>query len=491
MKPVTAGLIISLVLGTTPYLASAAPQDFDNDGVPNSLDPDFDGDGIPNVYEQYNDGIRWRFAADGAWDNDGDGWSNAEEYRRVTNLNDPNSNPDMLTGPALQKVFGFDAGVRSWFGKSVDVEGDWAVIGATAAKVYRDLNGNLIEPYAAGAVYVYHRENGDWVLHDKLVPEMTDEVTGEPVLPTEFSGFGNQVALTLMDDHDYPTIAVSATNIDSVFIFKAPAGNWQQTGMIEGPEGEDFAESMALDGDTVAIGAPLAYADDAVGLDLPVGKVYLYDVHSPSDMENPVAITAISYCENGVYCEFGKQIALDGDTLVASSQSIIGEDYVYVYRYSDGAWTQEAELSSALSGGDEFGVSVAISGDRILIADYEFDFFYEVGDIFEFTRTDGVWTEEGAIYAVDFGANLLGNALVLDGDTALVSDDGGSIIGLQKIAGVWSEIGRNDIAPEDENTKHYLGLDVTGGTALVGAPEDFDGGEKAGAAYFVDLNSIQ
>ena len=46
MKPVTAGLIISLVLGTTPYLASAAPQDFDNDGVPNSLDPDFDGDGI-------------------------------------------------------------------------------------------------------------------------------------------------------------------------------------------------------------------------------------------------------------------------------------------------------------------------------------------------------------------------------------------------------------------------------------------------------------
>ena len=36
MKPVTAGLIISLVLGTTPYLASAAPQDFDNDGVEDS-----------------------------------------------------------------------------------------------------------------------------------------------------------------------------------------------------------------------------------------------------------------------------------------------------------------------------------------------------------------------------------------------------------------------------------------------------------------------
>ena len=490
MKPVTAGLIISLVLGTTPYLASAAPQDFDNDGVPNSLDPDFDGDGIPNVYEQYNDGIRWRFAADGAWDNDGDGWSNAEEYRRVTNLNDPNSNPDMLTGPALQKVFGFDAGVRSWFGVTADVEGDWAVIGASAAKVYRDLNGNLIEPYAAGAVYVYHRENGDWVLHDKLVPEMTDEVTGEPVLPTEFSGFGRSVALTLMDGHDYPTIAVSAANIDSVFIFKAPAGNWQQTGMIKGPVDDDFGVSLDLDGTTLAVGAPKTPHPDYIYYALSYGSVFIYDIHGPSDATAPQMITELRHCENGMYCEFGTDLKLEGDTLAVTSPVQYEGRSASVFTGVDGIWELQADLVSTLSDGDEW-TGIALSGDRILLTEFGLSLFEMAGDIVEFTRDGNTWTETDVIFAADLGASALGGAIALSGDIALTTDDDGNVISLYRTGGTWVELGREVIAPESEDIKDFLAVDAAAGTVLVGSPEDFDGGEKAGAAYFVDLNSIQ
>ena len=108
MNRIFSGVLFSLLLGSSIPVVFAGPADLDNDGVLNSYDPDMDGDGIPNVYEQYNPDLKYRLGSDGAGDLDGDGWTNAEEYRAVTDLYDPNSNPDMLTGPELQKVFGFE-----------------------------------------------------------------------------------------------------------------------------------------------------------------------------------------------------------------------------------------------------------------------------------------------------------------------------------------------------------------------------------------------
>ena len=133
----------------------------------------------------------------------------------------------------------------------------------------------------------------------------------------------------------------------------------------------------------------------------------------------------------------------------------------------------------------------ALSGDTILVSDYSSaEVFGPVGNIYEFTRTDGVWSETGTIYAADFGGVALGNALDLSGDIAVTSDAEGNVIGLYRTGGTWVELARDAVAPADEDINGFLGVDATSGYALVGAPEDIDGGVDAGAAYFVNLNSI-
>lgn len=79
MKQVIKGIFLSMLLGSISPLTFSGPADLDNDGVFNAYDPDIDGDGIPNIYEQYNPELKYRFAADGNADFDGDGWTNAEE----------------------------------------------------------------------------------------------------------------------------------------------------------------------------------------------------------------------------------------------------------------------------------------------------------------------------------------------------------------------------------------------------------------------------
>lgn len=493
MKPVTAGIVFSMLLGSTPFLAHAAQQDIDNDQVPNTIDPDVDGDGIPNQYEQFNQGLRYRVAIDGGRDNDGDGWSNAEEYRRVTRFDDPNSNPSMRPGYDMQKIFGFDAATKSWFGESVDIEGDWAVIGAPGAPTHNDLNGSRIDPYMSGGAYVYHRNNGEWQLHTRLTPLLTDDAGLTTELP-EFSGFGRNVALTMVDGHDYPTVAVSATGIDSVFVFKADAGNWQQSGMIEGPVDDDFGVSLDVDGSTLVVGAPKTVkSDEYFDSFSSFGSVFVYDVHGPADIAEPQMITEIRHCENDLYCEFGTDLDLDGDTLAVTSPVELYERAASVFTRVDGVWELQANLVSTLSDGEEW-TGVALSGDRILLTEYndaDFSTFTETGDIVEFTRNGDTWSETNVIFAEDLGVYALGSAIALDGDIALTRDSDGNVIGLYRGADSWIELSREQVAPEDIELQHFLDIDEATGTVLVGAPEDLDGGDDAGAAYFVDLTSIQ
>ena len=59
-------------------------SDFDNDGIPDDVDPDDDNDGIPDDWEIAN-GLNPMDAADAALDSDGDNVNNLDEYLADTN----------------------------------------------------------------------------------------------------------------------------------------------------------------------------------------------------------------------------------------------------------------------------------------------------------------------------------------------------------------------------------------------------------------------
>ena len=486
MKTMTAALSLSLLLGSTSFIAHAAPNDMDDDGVLNAYDPDLDGDGIPNLVEK-GIGMRYRQVTDGAGDRDGDGWSNSQEYRFFTDIHDANNNRDLNTGPDIEKVFGFDASESSNFGFSVDVEGEWAVIGAPNAPTLQDPGGNAIEPVSTGAVYVYRRESGLWELQTKLTGLVEGPIGGQEEILSSSADFGQNVALTLMPGHAYPTVMATAPGIDSAFVFKSRQGTWQQSGIIEGPSGEDFGTSLDLDGSVAVIGAPTSMPDQ--GTPVLHGSAYIYDVKGTSDGSAPELVTELTFCETGT-CAFGTDVALDGDTLVVSSVVDSFPNTISVYREVDGSWIQEQLLESSLATGS-LGTSIALSGDRILVGEESGNLFQVTGNVYEFTRSGSTWTEEGAIFAADFGSDRIGISMDLDQDIVVLSDSDGFILGLMNIAGVWTELARDHAATSFDSLPDYLSVDATSGVVMIGAPDDNDAGSEAGASYFVDLNSLQ
>ena len=73
-------------------------QDTDGDGIGDNADVDADGDGIPDEFEDaIGSGLNSKDASDAAKDNDGDGLSNLEEYKKGTHINNRDSDGDGAT----------------------------------------------------------------------------------------------------------------------------------------------------------------------------------------------------------------------------------------------------------------------------------------------------------------------------------------------------------------------------------------------------------
>ena len=120
----------------------------------------------------------------------------------------------------------------------------------------------------------------------------------------------------------------------------------------------------------------------------------------------------------------GTGIAIDGDTSVVGAPDYDGRGAVFVSTSSAGSdvWSQQAVLQS-LGGrnGDRFGESVGISGDTIIVgapAGGE----DRKGRATIFQRIGSTWTQVKELAAPVGTANTFGNAVAIDGNTAIVGD---------------------------------------------------------------------
>ena len=133
--------------------------------------------------------------------------------------------------------------------------------------------------------------------------------------------------------------------------------------------------------------------------------------------------------------EFGYSVAVDGDTLVVGAYRVDDEQgAAYVFsRLSDGAWSQLAKLTaSERSVDDQFGQSVSIDGDVIVVGAVGDDHVAaEAGAAYVFKQPTAGWSdinESKKLTATDGGANdWFGWAVDIDNDTVVVAahqDDG-------------------------------------------------------------------
>ena len=126
---------------------------------------------------------------------------------------------------------------------------------------------------------------------------------------------------------------------------------------------DQFGRSVAIDADTALVGAPF---EDDEGVD--AGAAYVF-TRSGSSWNQQAKLTAGDAAARD---QFGESVAVDGDTALVGAPLEDGEDLnagaAYVFIRSGSSWIQQAKLTDRDGfAGDLFGRSVAIDGDTALV----------------------------------------------------------------------------------------------------------------------------
>ncbi len=208
--------------------------------------------------------------------------------------------------------------------------------------------------------------------------------------------------------------------------------------------------------------------------------------------------------------EFGYSVSVSGDTVVVGSRrdddggTFSGS--AYVFTRSGSTWSEQAKLvdSNAVAF-DEFGSSVSVYGDTVVVGSYgDDDFGNRSGSAFVFTRSGSSWSQQAQLVASDaFQGNEFGSSVSISGDTVVVgsrfgrSVDGtsrsGSAYVFTRNGSSWSEQAK--VSADDATTFDEFGfsVSVSGETVVVGSRRDDVSkyGQNifnAGSAYVFDAD---
>ncbi|MGI0148785.1 MAG: hypothetical protein ACREDF_04550, partial [Thermoplasmata archaeon] len=247
--------------------------------------------------------------------------------------------------------------------------------------------------------------------------------------------------------------------------------------VLEGTDPFGFAqpgEAVDIDGDRIVAGAPSEGANLA-------GAVYVY----VKDGIRWALEAKFLESPPGFFPRFGSAVAISGDRIIAGASSL-GVDVAdfgraHVYRRIAGQWQEEALLTSSQSAiRDSFGISVAIENDVAVVGSLYWD-PPQPSRAFVFRWNGSQWVEEAALAGTgtgefdDFGLSVAigGNRIAVGADGDDMGDGARGSVYVFKHNGVsWVQEAR--VRPNDDETYRGFGFSVAlrGDELVVGAPFD-------------------
>ncbi|MCP4407608.1 MAG: PKD domain-containing protein, partial [Gammaproteobacteria bacterium] len=253
----------------------------------------------------------------------------------------------------LNKLLAGDGGSSDYFGYSVAVEGDWAIVG-----VYGDDDTGSY----SGSAYIFVRDEGGWNQEAKL--------TASDGAAYDYFGYrvaidGNRAIVGTPYDDD------TGSSSGSVYIFEYDDEGWddEQTKLTadDGTAYDYFGYSLAIDGSRIIVGTP--YDDDEGSSS---GSVYIFEY----DDENWYQETKLTASDGTYNDNFGYSVALSGNRAIVGSPEDDDKGdssgSAYIFQYDGEGWYQQTKLTASDGASyDSFGYSVAIDGDRAIIGAYE------------------------------------------------------------------------------------------------------------------------
>lgn len=297
------------------------------------------------------------------------------------------------TQQAYLKASNTDSG--DFFGSDVSIDDDTIVVGAPAERSNATgVNGDQSNDdfQQAGAAYVFTRDGGSW--------------TQQAYLKASNTGSNDQFGSSSAIDGETLVIGAyheesSATGVNgdqsnndlsragAAYVFVRTGSAWQQQAYLKASNTgllDVFGESVAVSGDTIAIGA-FGEASNATGVNgnqsddsMPdAGAVYIF-VRSGSNWSQQAYVKSPIPGESDA---FGGNVAIETDVLIVGcsgedsgatgvngnqeSNSLSNSGAVYVFVRSGTDWIQQAFVKASTPGAmDAFGTAVDISGETML-----------------------------------------------------------------------------------------------------------------------------
>jgi hypothetical protein len=287
-----------------------------------------------------------------------------------------------------------------------------------------------------------------------------------------------------------PTLGAFALGLGLTagFIFSIPnataAEELVKLTASDGTPAGHFGNHVAVFGDTAVVGAPNMHQTAYTG----VGAAYVFTRVGDTWIEQ----AKLTPSDGAAGDRFGWSVAISGDTIVVSALwddvgIKVDQGSAYVFTRTAGTWTEQAKLT-ALDGVplDQFGFSVAVSGDDVIVGAKSLGEEFGVppqGSAYVFARTGETWSQQAKLTPSDgFIGNGFGFRVGLDGDTVVVgapadNDGKGSAYVFSRTGGTWTQ--QPKLTGSESAAEFGFWVAVAGDTIVVGDPSD----DGKGAAY--------
>ncbi len=310
-----------------------------------------------------------------------------------------------------------NAASYDYFGASVGISGSSIIVGAPSKTIAgKDW---------AGAAYVFTRSGSAWIQRAYLQASNADAD----------DRFGASVAIS----GDYAVVGApgesgnraggqsnnSAPGAGAAYVFLRTGSSWAQQAYLKASDAlnySTFGDAVAIDGDYLAVGAPGAWIDLGGGASISGhGAAYVFQRTASSWIQQ-----ARLQPGQHVARRAGSAVVLSGEYLVVGAPgggTFATAGAAQLYRRSGSTWTEALTLRpSNPDTGDDFGTSVALSGETVIVG--------AVGESSSATGgpSDNSANDAGAAYVFAPGYRVRGNIAGLTSSGLKLLNNGGDLL---------------------------------------------------------------
>ncbi len=289
-----------------------------------------------------------------------------------------------------QQLTAADGAADDEFGYAVAVSGNTVMVGAAE-------KGN-----GQGWVYAFTRSGSVWTQQQEFT---------EPSGGAADDCFG--CALALSGTTALVGAAGALSNVGAAYVYASSGGTWQPQGQgfLGANQGDFFGFSAALDpaGSTAVVGA--------FGTATEAGTAYVFG-RSGTTWTQQAALTAPDAHAGD---RLGYAVAAGSGVVFAGAYASGGPGAAYVFGQSGASWSEQTKLVPPdPTGSDFFGASVAVSGNTAIVGAYERGGALGPGAAYVYTNGGSGWTQPPQeLFAPSAGQDF-GYSVAVSGNSAAI-----------------------------------------------------------------------